>query len=71
MRRVVAGLVAAGLLALLVDVGTTRRGQCDRFTFGLDPKAFLPVGPWAQIPSVGHGGHTLLILGGNTDCLPG
>jgi ABC-type dipeptide/oligopeptide/nickel transport system permease subunit len=59
---ILVGFIGAPIAAALLG-----HGPGDQFRFGLDPRSFLPVGPWSWISGepVQHG-QTLLVLGGDS-----
>jgi len=65
-------VILAGFVGAPVAQHFLGHGPGDLFTFGTDPKTFLPVNPWTQVSlapysgASGHFGSTLFILGGDS-----
>jgi ABC-type dipeptide/oligopeptide/nickel transport system permease subunit len=59
-------LLLAAFIGAPIAAALLGHGPGDQFTFGVDPKTFLPVGPFSHIPGVPvQSGHTYLIFGGD------
>jgi hypothetical protein len=65
-------VILAGFVGAPVAQHFLGHGPGDLFTFGTDPKTFLPVNPWTHVSlapysgASGHFGSTLFILGGDS-----